>query len=685
MLERRLGTTDIRVSALGLGCNNFGVRTDLPAARNIVAAALDAGITLFDTADVYGLRGGSETILGEVLGARRKDIFLVSKFGVAMDDEGKLKGGSARYVASAIEASLKRLKTDWIDLYYYHRPDPATPIEETLRALDALIAQGKVRYIGCSNMSAAQIAEAQRVAQTNGSEPLHRVPGAVHLLSRQIEADVIPARRGASSRADPLFPARQRHVDRENTNSGAPLPPGTRMSHKRYSDRFLNDENFHIVEKLRAFCAARNRSLVELAFGWLLSKPRDRLCDCGGEHAGAGASERGGDRLATERRGNGGSQSSLGQAEGSIGKYLSGKARSRSSSRRHNKQATSCRRKTSCPHSSLRFAPSEPARLLTALVAVAAFATLSLGNARAEYPDHPVTIVACFPAGGGTDLAARMIHVELGKALGQPVIIENRGGAGGSIGTGVVARATPDGYTLLACSSAFVVNPSLYQKVPYDPFKDFTPIMVIGASPNVFVVPAQSKIQSMKELIAQAKANPGKMNWTSPGVGTTPQLAGELLKIKAGLDMQHIPYAGAGPANTAVLGGLVDFYVANYGSLTGLLSSGKVRPIAVTSKTRWPDLKDVPTLDELGIKDAESDTFQGLFAPAGTPKPIVDRLAKEVGKILAEPEMKAKYVKLGLPVVAEGPETFQGPHRARGADVQGSHRQSRPANQKQII
>jgi len=299
-----------------------------------------------------------------------------------------------------------------------------------------------------------------------------------------------------------------------------------------------------------------------------------------------------------------------------------------------------------------------PAQILKAIVAVAAFAVLSLDGARAEYPDRPVTIVACFPAGGGTDLAARMIHVELGKALGQPVVIENRGGAGGSIGTGVVARATPDGYTLLACSSAFVVNPSLYQKVPYDPFKDFTPIMVIGASPNVFVVPAQSKIQSMKELIAQAKANPGKMNWTSPGVGTTPQLAGELLKIKAGLQMQHIPYAGAGPANTAVLAGLVDFYVANYGSLTGLLSSGKVRPIAVTSKTRWPDLKDVPTLDELGIKDAESDTFQGIFAPAGTPKPIVDRLAKEIGKILAEPDMKAKYVKLGLPVLAEPPEVF---------------------------
>jgi tripartite-type tricarboxylate transporter receptor subunit TctC len=296
--------------------------------------------------------------------------------------------------------------------------------------------------------------------------------------------------------------------------------------------------------------------------------------------------------------------------------------------------------------------------LTTATLMTAAVA-FSLGSAHAEYPDRQVTIVACFPAGGGTDLAVRMIHVELGKALGQPVIIENRGGAGGSVGTGAVARATPDGYTLLSCSSAFVVNPSLYANVSYDPIKDFIPIMVIGASPNVFVVPAQSKIQTMRELIAEAKANPGKMNWTSPGVGTTPQLAGELLKLKLGLEMTHIPYAGAGPANNAVLAGLVDFYVANYGSLTGLLNSGKVRPVAVTSKKRWQDLPDVPTLDELGVKDAESDTFQAVLAPAGTPQPVIDRLAKEMSTILADPEMQAKYVKLGLPVVAEGPAAFK--------------------------
>ncbi|HEX5211955.1 MAG TPA: tripartite tricarboxylate transporter substrate binding protein [Pseudolabrys sp.] len=298
-------------------------------------------------------------------------------------------------------------------------------------------------------------------------------------------------------------------------------------------------------------------------------------------------------------------------------------------------------------------------RLLAAFAAVVAIAVLSAGNARAEYPERPITIIACFPPGGGTDLAVRMINVQLGAALGQPVIIENRGGAGGSVGTGVVARAAPDGYTLLSCSSAFVVNPSLYAKVPYDPFKDFVPIMVIGASPNVFVVPAQSKIKSMKEFIDLAKASPGKMNWTSSGVGTTPQLDGELIKIKTGINIVHIPYAGAGPASTAVLAGLVDLYTANYGSLTGLLSSGKVRAVAVTSKTRWPDLPDVPTLDEIGIKGAESDTFQGLFAPAGTPKAIVDRLAKEIGKILSDPDIKAKYVKLGLPVLAEGPDQFR--------------------------
>jgi len=290
---------------------------------------------------------------------------------------------------------------------------------------------------------------------------------------------------------------------------------------------------------------------------------------------------------------------------------------------------------------------------------LAAIAAITPAAVRAEYPDRPVTMIACFPAGGGTDIAARIINVPLGDALGKPVIIENRGGAGGSIGTAAVARAMADGHTLLVCSSAFVVNPSLYANVAYDPFKDFEPIMVLGASPNVFTVPASSPIKSLPDLIAKAKANPGKLNWTSSGVGTTPYLAGELLKLRIETDMVHIPFAGAGPASQAAVGAQVDWYTANIGSLQGLIDDGRLRAIAVTSAKRWSTLPDVPTLDELGIKDAESDTFQGVYAPAGTPKPVIDRLVKELDAILARPDIREKYVKIGLPVVAEGPDAFR--------------------------
>ena len=222
-----------------------------------------------------------------------------------------------------------------------------------------------------------------------------------------------------------------------------------------------------------------------------------------------------------------------------------------------------------------------------------------------------------------------------------------------------------------------MVNPSLYAQAAYDPFKDFVPLMVIGASPNVFVVPAQSEIKTMPELIAKAKANPGKFNWTSPGAGTTPYLAGELLKLRTGINMQHIPFPGAGPATKAVLAGQVDLYTANIGSLHGLIDGGKVRPIAVTSKKRWPDLPDVPTLEELGIKDADSDTFQGIYAPAGTPQPAIDRLAKELTAILARPDVKEKFAKSGLPGRRRRAGRVPRAHRARGADVQGDHRQGR--------
>ena len=302
-------------------------------------------------------------------------------------------------------------------------------------------------------------------------------------------------------------------------------------------------------------------------------------------------------------------------------------------------------------------------RIGAAAYLYAALCTAGVGaiatTARADYPERQITMIVCFPAGGGTDIAARLINSQLGEALGKPVVIENRGGAGGNIGIAAAARAPADGYTLLVCSSAYVVNPSLYAQASYDPFKDFVPIMVIGASPNAFVVPAQSDVRSMPELVARAKAAPGQLNWTSPGAGTTPYLAGELLKLRTGVQMLHIPFAGAGPATTAVLGGQVDLYTANIGSLMPLIDAGKVRPIAVTSRERWPDLPDAPSLEELGIRDAVSDTFQGIYAPGGTPQPIIDRLVKELSAILSRDDVREKFTKAGLPVVAEGPDMFR--------------------------
>jgi tripartite-type tricarboxylate transporter receptor subunit TctC len=291
------------------------------------------------------------------------------------------------------------------------------------------------------------------------------------------------------------------------------------------------------------------------------------------------------------------------------------------------------------------------------LAALAAAAATS--PARAEWPERQITLIACFPPGGGTDIAARLVSIPLGEVLKVPVIVENRGGAGGNIGIATAKRAKPDGYTFLVCSSAFVVNPSLYANPPYDPNKDFAPVMVLGASPNALVTPAQSEFKTLAELIAKAKASPGKLNWTSPGAGTTPYLAGELLQQRAGIKMVHIPYQGAGPALTAALGGQVDMYAAALGSLQPMIEAGKLRGLAVTSAKRWPDLPNLPTLEEQGIANATNDTFQAIFAPAGTPQPIIDRMVKELAAILARPDLRDRFAKSGLPVTAEPPEAFK--------------------------
>jgi len=271
MMERQFGTTDLRVSAVGLGCNNFSTRLDRDATRRVVHAALDAGVTLFDCADIYG-NGGSETLLGEALGTRRKDVVLITKFGVRIDASGRRADASPSYVRTALEASLKRLNTDWIDVYYIHRPDPKTPIEETLRALDALVRSGRVRHIGCSNFSGAEIAQAQHVAETNGLTPLVTAQDHYNLLSREIEGDVLPAIVAAKLALLPYFPLASGMLTGKY-RAGRPMPQGTRLSNARYSDRFLNDENYRIVERLDTFCAPRGRTLLQLAFAWLLAKP----------------------------------------------------------------------------------------------------------------------------------------------------------------------------------------------------------------------------------------------------------------------------------------------------------------------------------------------------------------------------------------------------------------------------
>lgn len=271
MQKRRLGTSTLEVSVVGLGGNNFGGRIDFEASQRVVHAAIDRGINLIDTADSYGNRGGSEEELGRILGARRKEIVLASKFGLQMDDAGKLKGASRRYIMQAVEASLTRLRTDWLDLYQLHRPDPQTPIEETLRALDDLVRQGKVRFIGCSNLSAQQLIEAQDTAQRLKLAAFVSCQDEYSLLVRDIERELLPAAKARGLGVLPYFPLASGLLTGKYKR-GAPMPRGSRLSKiPRHADDFMTERNWRIVGELEAFVARRSRSMLELAFSWLLS------------------------------------------------------------------------------------------------------------------------------------------------------------------------------------------------------------------------------------------------------------------------------------------------------------------------------------------------------------------------------------------------------------------------------
>lgn len=273
MKQRNLGRSGLQVSVVGLGCNTFGANVDQAGATAIVQRALDLGVTLFDTADSYGGMGGSETCLGIALGARRKDIVLATKFANAMNKEKTLRGGSRRYVMSAVEASLKRLGTDWIDLYQMHYPDPATPIEETLRALDDLVRQGKVRYVGCSNFAAWQVVEAHWSARHHGLTGFISCQDQYSLLARGIERELVPAMRACGAGLLPYAPLSSGLLTGKYRR-GEAMPEGTRLAARpELRARYATDTRLEVLERLRGFCAERGRPMLELAISWLAAQP----------------------------------------------------------------------------------------------------------------------------------------------------------------------------------------------------------------------------------------------------------------------------------------------------------------------------------------------------------------------------------------------------------------------------
>jgi aryl-alcohol dehydrogenase-like predicted oxidoreductase len=273
MRTKTLGRSGLKVSAVGLGCNNFGMRIDQAATDTVVGKALDSGITLFDTADIYGNKGGSETMLGKALGPRRKEIVLATKFGGPMGEGELMKGGSRRYIMNAIEASLKRLNTDYIDLYQLHFPDAETPMDETLAALDALIRQGKVRYIGSSNLAGWQLAESWYIAKELGTAKFVTAQNHYNLFDRKIEQELVPAAKAFGAGILPYFPLASGMLTGKYKR-GMDLPNDGRLT--VMGDRakgILTEQNFDLIEKLSAFAEARGHSLLDLAIGWLASQP----------------------------------------------------------------------------------------------------------------------------------------------------------------------------------------------------------------------------------------------------------------------------------------------------------------------------------------------------------------------------------------------------------------------------
>jgi len=302
--------------------------------------------------------------------------------------------------------------------------------------------------------------------------------------------------------------------------------------------------------------------------------------------------------------------------------------------------------------------------LLAGLCAAAALAAAPAAPAAEAYPGRQVTILVPFPAGGTTDIAARVVAAELGKAWRQPVVVENRAGAGGNVGTAEAARARPDGYTLLMGTvSTHAINQSVYAKLPYDPVRDFTPVTLVIPVPNILELnPAfadRHQIRSVADLVAYLKAHPGKVNMASTGNGTSTHLSGELFQAMTGTKMTHVPYKGSTPALTDVMSGSADLIFDNLPSSMGFLKAGKLRPLAVTSAERSPALPDVPTLAQAGVAGYDASSWFGLLAPAGTPPAIVDQVQRDVARILQDPAVRERFASLGAAPSGMTPAQFK--------------------------
>lgn len=295
-------------------------------------------------------------------------------------------------------------------------------------------------------------------------------------------------------------------------------------------------------------------------------------------------------------------------------------------------------------------------RLSAALFACLIPLGLAAPAAAQTFPERPVTLIIPFAAGGSTDLVGRLVAEKMSKGLGQQVIVENRGGAGGNLGAAAVAKAAPDGYTILMATVAtHALNPAVYTKMPYDAVKDFAPISLLVTVPNVLAVHPSVPANTPQELIALLKANPGKYSYASSGNGTPLHLSGELFKTMAGVDVVHVPYKGSGPALVDVLGGQVPIIFDNLPSSTQHIKSGKLKGIAVTSPARAPAFPDMPAMTE-ALPGYETYTWNALFAPAGTPPEIVKKLNEEANKAVNDPAVKAKLAEFSATVVASTPE-----------------------------